>query len=512
MAVGVGAIVAAAVLLPAAPARANVRSQALYARGLVPFDRGQWEQAYRLFDQAVQADTTDAMAVYYRGLTQARRGMRAAAIKDIEQALQLDPVLPHAALDVGIAYFDETQYAPARIWLERAYQQGSERFTAAFFLGLSCYRLGDDAAAQKYLNEAQADPDLRVAAQYYAGLALLRQGETQAGRAALQRAAREQPQSEIGKAAQRAIAGKDVRQPPAAVPPPREKPWSLSGEFGFQFDTNVPIAPSDSGVKVAQGVGRESDSRVTVSLGGEYLLLDTDAGSLRAEYDFYQSVHFNLTEFDLQGHRVRLDAASGRGPWSYGLSGVYDFYALDYQTFFQEGLGTPWVAFACGDRAVTQAYYTLRGRDFFRKPYDPARDAINNAFGVRQLVAFDAHQVVSFGYQFDGEDTVADGPGARDFRYNANQADLSVAFPAVWLVHVQAGYLFRLEDYRSLNSRTAFTARRHDNEHQFVVALERELSANVAVGLDYFAVINNSNIADFEYDRHIVAASVRLRF
>lgn len=502
------------VALLLSPAWANVRSQALYARGVIAFDRGQWAQAYPLFNRAVVADATDAVALYYRGLTQARLKQPADAIKDIEHALQLDPTLPHAALDLGIAYFDDGQYTPAKTWLERAHQQGVERFTAAFFLGLTCYRTGDDAAAQKYLNEAEADPDLRPSAQYYAGLALLRQGKTDAARAELQQVMREQPQSEIGKAAQRAVSIKDLR--PAGGPAATQKPWSLYGEVGFQYDSNAVLAPSDAGVKVAEGIGRQSDERAVIALGGNYQLLDTDIGSLRVEYDFYQSIHFHLTEFDLQGHRVRLDAASARGPLSYGISGIYDFYALDYQSFFQEGLGTPWVAVNETDAAATQAYYTLRGRDFFRKPYDPARDAINNAVGIRQY--FDlgtlgpGDWLLNFGYQFDAEDTVAHGLGAKDFQYKGQQVDLALSFPLYSLAQVELGYLFRLEDYQFPNSRSNFQVRRHDNEHQVAVAVQRKLTANVSAEIDYFGVINNSNIANFDYDRDIVAASVRVTF
>ena len=100
------ALVLGVAVLAAVPATGSVRSQALYARGLIPFNNGQWDQAYRLFDQAVRADPKDALALYYRGLTQARRGAPTNAIKDFEDALQLRPTLPHAALDLGIAYFD----------------------------------------------------------------------------------------------------------------------------------------------------------------------------------------------------------------------------------------------------------------------------------------------------------------------------------------------------------------------------------------------------------------------
>jgi len=499
------------------PAWANVRSQALYARGLVAFDRGQWEQAYALFDRAVAADTLDAVALYYRGLTLARLKQYAAATRDIEHALQLNPALPHATLDLGIAYFDDGQYTQARTWLERAHQQGIERFTAAFFLGLTCYRTGDDPGAVKYLTEAEADPDLRPSAHYYAGLALFRQGKTEAARTAMQQVMREQPQSEIGKAAQGAVGGA-----PAAGAAARQKPWSLYGEVGFQYDTNVVLAPSDAGVKVAEGITKQADGRAVIGLGGAYQLLNNAVGSLTAEYDFYQSIHFNLTQFDLQGHRLRFDALAPPGKWSYGLSAMYDFYALDYQSFFQEGLGTPWISLNESDTAATQVYYTLRARDFFREPYRPARNGINNAAGIRQYFNLGTlgpgDWLLDFGYQFDAETTLNNGLDARDFQNIGNQGDIDLHVPLYWLMHLQVAYLFRLEDYQYPNSRSGpgvgqpFGFRRHDNESQFGVALRRSLTENVSAEIAYLGVINDSNISDFQYDRGIVAGSVRVTF
>ena len=427
------AVIGAAACL-AAPALANVRSQALYARGLIPYNTGQWEQSYRLFDQAVQADANDGVALYYRGLTQARRGMPALAIQDIEQALKLEPSLSHAPLDLGIAYFNTGQYAEAKEWLERAHRENIERYVSAYFLGLSLYRLGDDAGAITYLTEAKTDPEVHVAAEYYAGLALSRQGKTAEARSQFEQVAREQPQSEIGQAAQRGTG--EVRQPP--TPGGAAKPWSLYAELDFQYDSNVVIAPSDSALTTAQGISHKDDGSTVLRAGGAYTLLDTDLGTLRASYDFYQSIHFQLTAFDLQGHRLRLEAASKPGLISYGLAGTYDFYALNYQSFFQEVLGTPWVAVAEGPTAATQLYYTVRGRDFLRKPYDPSRDSLNNAFGLRQYLTLGApDRLLSAGYQFESEDTLAHGVsnqpvictpslqtsgcGARDFEFNGHQ-------------------------------------------------------------------------------------------
>jgi Flp pilus assembly protein TadD len=502
--------VLAAVALPSVRARANVQSEALYSRGLIAFNSGEWNEAYRLFNEAVQADSTDAVALYYRGLTQARRGDSASAIQDMEHALKLNPSLPHVALDLGIAYFDAGRYAEAKSWLERAHQQGYERLTASFFLGLTFYRLGDDAAAQTYLQEATADPELEAAARFYAGLSLLRQGDTQGARGEMAQVARLQPQSEIGEAAQKYIGGEAVAKPVTGAALPKR--WSAFGRLAFQYDSNVVIAPTSSDLQSAIGISRQSDGATVVAAGGDYTLLDTGNVWMQAHYDLYQSIHFQLTKFDLTGQRLRLDIASKAARVSYGFAAIYDLYFLDYQTFFQEGLGTPWVTFAEGTRAATQVYYTLRAQDFFRSPYSPYRDGFDNAFGARQYVnLWRPDAVLGFGYQFDMENT-AGSKGGNDFQYKANQFDVDVALPLYSVARAELAYLFRLEDYQFPNSRNDYQFARHDQYNQFAVALVHDLTANLALNLDYILTFDASNIADFDYNRNIVSVGVQVTF
>jgi len=506
-------VVLVAATWPAVTAQATPRSAALYARGLVAFNASRWEQAYHLFDEAVHADPSDATAVYYRGLAQGRRGQPAAAIKDIEEALKLNPAQPHAALDLGIAYFDTGQYGSAKSLLERAYQQGSERSVAAFFLGLALYRLGDQAQALVYLNEAESDPEVRASAHYYAGLVLRHQGQADAARNEFAQAAQEQPESDVGKAAQQYATGAPAPVPPA---PGRGKPWSVYAKLGFAYDTNVVAGPSEADARGQAGISGEGDGFTALGAGGQYTLLDSDVGSVRASYDFYQSIHFQLTQFDLQGHRVRVDAASRPGPLSYGLSGTYDFYALDYQTFYQEGLGTPWVAVAEGKTAATQLYYTLRGRDFFRQPFNPGRDGIDNAVGLRQFALLgNAARVLSGGVQFDSEDTVSNGPQGDQFEYNGYQADVGLALPILDIVRLQLAYLVRIENYQFVNqfpNGDGSFVRRHDFQQQFVLNAAHDLSEHVTVTFDFLGVISGSNIPNFSYDRDIVGAGLQTRF
>ncbi len=490
---------------------ASAESRVLYAKGLVPFHAQRWAEAQALFDQAAKADPEDALAAYYRGLTYARMGNTDQAIADVERALGLRPDLPGAALDLGILYFERGQYETAEPWLQRAHQLPSDRFSAALYLGLMAYRRGDDAAAHALLAEAAKDPGVRATASYYDGLALLRMGERDAGREALARAAGAQPDAEVARAARQYL--------DSAVTAPRRvagaKPWGVYGDLGFEYDSNVVLAPNDSAIEDSRGISDKSDGRSVLGAGGYLRLADTDQVRATLSYDLSQSIHFQLNEYDLQGHRVRLDLSTPLRQIQVGISGAYDFYLLDFHSFYQQGEAIPWVTFYEGDVTATQVHYRFRGRDYLHDPFDPYRDSFNNAVGVRQYFLLGAvDRVLSIGYQLDDEDPIStDG---NDFEYLGHAIDLNFEFNLLDWVSGVAGYQVRLDDYQFKNSRTgtppSFGVRRHDVDHQVVVRLERPLTPYLIAAVEYLGVFNTSNIEPFEYDRHIVSAGLRVQF
>jgi tetratricopeptide (TPR) repeat protein len=505
-----------------APAGADGRSQALYARGLIPFHTGMWDAALELFDQAVNADPEDALALYYRGLTRARRGEGTAAIEDLLRAVELDPDLPHAALDLGIAYFDLGRFANAKTWLQRAHEQGYERSTAAFFLGITMYRLEDYPTAQRFLEEAKGDPELTAAAHYYLGLIRLEEGNDADARTQFSQTARQAPDTELGTLAGRYLAGDRAPAAPRAT-----KRWRISLGSRFEYDSNVVLGPSDG----PSAVSEDGDGRFSFTAGGAYTLLDGELGTVDAAYDFYQSVHFDLREFDLQGHRVRVDAMSRPDRLTYGIGTTYDFYALDYSSFYQQVMTMPWAAWAWTDALVTEVYYRFRFRDFLRYPFDPFRDGFNHAFGGRQHVLFEPAGVsLSAGYRFENEELedtnskdLVIRSGTRDFEANAHQLDFEAAFPVFEIFRGHVGYQLRLEDYEFNNSRTVVLdpvtgavlstgKKRDDTEHNFVVAFERDVSERTVVNIAYLGTLGDSNIDEFEYDRHIVSVGLQVNF
>jgi Tfp pilus assembly protein PilF len=507
-------------------------AEVYYARGLIAYDKGDWEAAQAAFERAVAADPQHAHARYYRGLAQARRGQRDAAIADFEAALAIDPSLEHVLLDIGIAHFDGGEYAEAAVWLERAYTAGAKGRTAAFYLGLTNYRLGNYTEAVRYLDEAKGDPELRQAAHYYSGLTLSDLGRYDEARVELASAASVSPQSEIGQVASRHASG-------TAVSKAEMQPWSVRAGTQLGYDSNVTIGASDGAGKT----GEDGDGAWVLDLGGDYRLIDSDVGVLRGSGEISQSVHFNRSDFDLTGTRLRLDWMSAFSWVEYGLSAGYDFYGLDYQSFYQDALLTPWVGTQMGGFAATQLYYGFRYRDFFRGPFSPYRDGMNNSIGVQQFFLLpDQRSVVHVGYRFDAEDPddVDDSDpvreqGARDFEYDAHQFNLGIAasvdLPGIGALIAEAEYLFRYRDYSHPNSRTRNLLRdgtvtggkrRDDTENEIAFTFAHDLAPAVdwlkrtthrsEVTLTFIGVLNDSNISEFEYDRFIGLLGFRVWF
>jgi predicted negative regulator of RcsB-dependent stress response len=509
-----------AVLMPVR-AFANAISQALYAKGLIPFNAEHWDEAYQLFEEAAQADPNDALAVYYRGLTAARLGFPDAAREGIERALQLWPELPGASLDLGILYFDAQRYDEAEPWLQQAYSEPRDRFVAALFLGLSRLRRGDDVAARGFLAEAAKDPELRATAQYYDGLVLLRSGQPEEAKDRFESVQTAMPDSELGRLAGEYVQTGQTTAPEVAAPvAPPSKPWAVQAGLGFEYDSNVVLASSDDEVTNSLKIDHQSDGRAVLAAGGRYRILDQPFVIGTMSYDFSQSIHFRLTKFDLQGHRVRLDLAAPGDRIQYGLTGWYDFYALDYQSFLQQGVGVPWVTFFEGRVAATQLFYRITGQDYFRGPLDPFLDGINHAVGLRQYFLLGAtDRQIGLGYRFDYLDTkgfqVEGAPprgAAAPFEYRGHQFDVEFDTGLWGFAQGAFGYLFYYQDYVDSNPRNSNGFHRRDPIHRFLVELTRPLTPSLTAGLWYIGTIDDSNTDEFRYQRHVLHLGVTFAY
>jgi Tfp pilus assembly protein PilF len=479
------AAAAASSTAPAEPVENHI------SRGLLRFHAGDYALALTEFDAAVKADPVNVEARHYRAMTAARLGNLDDAVFDLGVVLILKPDFCEAALQLGIARMEQGEDADAVRWLESARRCPALDADASLLIGIASLHLEDTEAAAAALERARQTAELRATADYYAGVANLRrwrwkEAESQFG--AVQAA---RPDAEVG--VQAAAYLRQLRR------------YHLYAGVGIDYDSNVVLAPADDSVKDDVGVTNQSDGRVSLSAGATAVPWRTENFQLLVGYDFFQTLQFDLTQFDLTANRPGAQLLFDAGPVYGGLMGRYGYYLLDGASFLQDAVAAPWVAVPERGFGRTELYYRMLWEDFYLSPFRGVRDSVNNAVGARQYVYLPrSERYVVLGYRFENQDATESQGDA--FAYDANQVEVGLGWDFTPSLDGAVSYAYRHEDY------AAASQGRVDDTNHVVVALRQAVGEWLWVSLAYLGTFNDSNQAVFTYDRNIVSLAVEGRY
>jgi len=483
-------VLAAAVAL-ATPAFASQDSELHKASGLDRFHAHQYEAALVEFDAAVSADGSDLDALYYRGVTRGRLH-RPGSVEDLQAVLARDPHLDRAALELGVALVDAERDREALAPLEQARRAPDLALQASYYLGIAELRLGMNVAAAEDLRRAAQADDQRLAASYYEGVARARLRHVVTARDRFGYVIATEPQSRLAQEADAYLY--DLR------------PYRLFGSIGLDYDSNVQLAPSNESLKSAVGISDQSDGAIELYFGGAYMPWATDQAQLWLGYEFYQSLYFDLSEFDVQDHRGSVTFTWNAGPVMLGVQGRYDFYLRGPDRFMQEGAIEPWVSIPEEGFGRTDLYLRERWRGFDERPFRGLRDAFNHSPGVRQIVDVPhTNGYVFAGYRFDREDTI-NGRGDA-FSYDGNEVDGGIGWELpVDRITTELSYAYRHENYDPPSDG------RDDDDHRVTFWLRVPIDDHFAVRATYLGDFNDSTQAQFEYRRHLGSVALEARF
>jgi tetratricopeptide (TPR) repeat protein len=495
-------------------AAASEASERLYSRGLVELHADRPRKSLTFFDRAVAADPNDPYALYYRGVARGRAGDREGAITDLRAALAIQPGLSQASADLGMLLVESGRYEEALPYLEGAEAVGPTGDRAALLRGVALLRLRRMEEARASFIRAERDPAIAPTARYYQGVTAYQLQDWAAAETHFRSVAETQTDSEIGREAQRYLDSMGTQ---------RVRPYKLYAEAGFQYDSNVCLLPDDgtSSCGAFGSGGNEQDGRAVFTLGGLYAPILTDRGYIAVGYEFFQSLHFDLNEFDLQDHRPSLQAAVIRGPVLFGVYGRYDYYLRDTHSSLQEGNVIPWLTVRQGNFGRIELFYRMRERDFRDDDFQH-RDGFNHSTGGAQYVYLGSDERwVGVGYRFDAENPLSNDAPSKQFSYDGNEVNTHVRWLWPRDISTFLGYAFRYEQYDGkstvVNNQNSF--RRRDKEHHVTflaeVPINRYIGVEpyIAVALGYFGTFNNSNKNDpFEYTRNIASLSLRAAY
>src|SRR5262249_11833452 len=133
------------------------------------------------------------------------------------------------------------------------------------------------------------------------------------------------------------------------------KAWSVYGGTGVQYDSNVRLDPNNP----------KDDAAFLFDAGLRYDFARRDKLLLRLQYDLFQSIHTDVTDFDFRANHIRGIASFAPDPrvWL-GVQAGWDHYTLGSHSYLEEPWVTPFVSVLEGRLGLTQVLFRYGHQDF----------------------------------------------------------------------------------------------------------------------------------------------------
>lgn len=532
----------------AAP-RVSSRAEVQFNLGVADYEQRNYEEALKEFLDALQEDPLSVDILYYTGLTLNALGRYSEALPYLQKAAAQEPENVGVRQELGHALFGLERYVDALPHLQFAFDKDPTRESLGYFLGFIYFQRKDCPKALEYfIRNASDDPKMVQLNQYHTALCHQILGATEEAKAEFSEAARIEPTSPLALAARKVLESLTL----AARPPVRRLRVQVT--VGGQYDTNVAVAPTNeiSGLFLTtkpEGGRRKKDSLgILASARLEYAYFMAEKSEATVFGSVYQTVNFknvrqtqpirpneSTGNFNIEDYTVGLGYTNqgqvAKLPYQTGTQVAYDYLFLSAPSkppveaqLLQRITGLAYLTVQEDKANLSSLSYRIQAKDFFRDPVSPFdiaapstsnaenRDGINNMVGAAHYFQFDGGKnFLKVGYQFDNEDT----RGA-DFSYFGNKPLAGFGLSLPWNFRLSFDWEFHARTYKNTNQvfpdRQGNARRRVDHENIFLTSLSRPIVNNVTASLDYLFDQNQSNLAIFEYRRHVITLSLTWRY
>lgn len=429
------------------------------------------------------------VARYYSGLAALASGRAAEAVKDLEYVTGLGDAPTEAYLDLGAAQLaaGDSESAVESLTTFESFQPANS--TGQMLLAMALQQTGRRGEASARFQVAADDPSFR-------GLAL---------------GFLSPPSQPISPDSYPVQCPQQVCQHTRQA---SDKWWNLTLLTGYQYDSNVTLAPEFVGLGSGQDI---EDSSAIVALFGDVRLFDQDTWNLGLVSSAFGTFHDEATQFDVQDYMGGFYSNRMIAPNL--MAGIrYEFHStqLDYKLFSQQHRLVPNITRLMGDFGHLTGYYEFENQQF----EDPGliqaldRDSNINAFGLTQaFYTGDGDGRLFFGYRYEEAD--ADGD---DFDRATHMANVRVEKPLSDRLIVDAGYRHFWDNYDDPNNLDFSGRERVDRRNEVRAGIQFTRSDCDSIRVDYTFIDSQSNVQNlfgvnfFEYARHLVSVQYVVDF
>jgi tetratricopeptide (TPR) repeat protein len=491
-------------------------------RAAIAYDGKRYEEALKELQEALRLDPESVDALYYQGLVYTAMDRPGDALAALGAARKLRPADSDVAFQIGVLYFGQKEYDKAEPFLREVYRADAKRPNIGYYLGFIEFQKQNFREALSYFRtNVPSDDTFAQLAGFYSSLTLARLGSPAQAKVEIDQALRLQPASPLTTPGQRL--GEILEK--AAE---REKFFRGELRLGVFYDTNVPVDPDRSGDVTAQairaGQPRQKSEGELVSLDLAYTWLRAVDWEGTISHRFLQFYNNRLTEFNSQSNtptvsivkRGLLPGAFGELPYTGGAQVSYDYISLGNRPFTQRWIVTPYVSISENESNITTFQYRFQWKDFFHDEdfvRREIRDAKNYMVGATHFILFEkGRHYVKLGYQYDAE--LAEG---ENWSYRGNRLLTGFQYTLPWWdVRFRYDLDFHWRYYTEKNSLLPAvapgTVHRRDRQPLHLTAIAKDFLDNFTVAVEYLFDHGRSNLAPFDYKRHVVTTTFAWRF
>lgn len=272
-------------------------------------------------------------------------------------------------------------------------------------------------------------------------------------------------------------------------------------EVGFEYDDNITVDATDT-------TSRKGDEvwRISGRLGFDVYDKDRDTISLR--YSFFQSLHDELENFDLQMHGMSVRAKTRIGKVNLGGTVRFDHILLGGEAFMNFKTFRPDIGLLVARRTYLTATYEYRNQTFEDPVTAAERDADRHSFASKVYYVLGRGKNVTAGVR-----VARHKAGVDELSYWGKTFDAGLKWPFPFKernITFRLRYQYRNRDYSGVDP--AIGAERSDKRHTVRTEFEVPLTDSLSAGAEYRYTNSISNLTVADYNNNVVRFSLIYQF
>ncbi len=401
-------------------------------------------------------------------------------------------------LTKGILAIDQKEYIKAIEVLKTALKQKPDDLSANLYLGIALCSSGNEQEGEKLLKKALKLEPLSLRANFEMGTLYYKRGIYDEARDYFETVRRHTPGTDLSDSAEYYIS--EIEKKKVKV-----KNWAVSISAGMQYDSNVILEPSDG--TLPEGISGKSDWRGFTYIDGKFTPSVTDNLTVGMTYSFYQSIHRELYDFNVQQHLpgIVLNYSASKYLF-FRLLYFFEYTNVGKEDYLFAHTISPAITIAEGKGFFTNFQYKFQEKDFKNTPVfltNSERDGSNNLVGITQYIPIDNVVTASLGYTYDNDSA---DKNYWSYRGNSGELGVRVDFGKGWNLDL-SGIYYR-KDYKAEYPDT--DEKRKDTTKTCITNLTKSFDSKVDITAGWLYEKNSSNIDIYDYKREIVTFMLRV--